>query len=42
VYSQAFVESEDEVQNADDDADKGSSDDEPDDSTLASVKKRPR
>jgi hypothetical protein len=43
VYSQAFVESEDEVQDADDDADeKGSSDDEPDDSTLASVKKIPR
>jgi hypothetical protein len=38
VYSQAFVKSENEVQDGDDDSDeKGSSDDEPDDSTLASV-----
>ncbi len=37
------MESENEVQDADDDVDeKGSSDDEPDDSTLASVKKIPR
>jgi hypothetical protein len=38
VYSQAVVESKDEVPDGDDDEDeKGSSDDEPDDSTLASV-----
>ena len=43
VYSQALTESEDEVQIGDDDVDeKGSSDDEPDDSTLASVKRIPR
>jgi hypothetical protein len=43
VYSQALTESEDEVQIGNDDVDeKGSSDDEPDDSTLASVKRIPR
>jgi hypothetical protein len=43
VYSQAFVESEDEVQDGDDDVDeKGCSDDKPDDSTLTSVKRIPR
>ncbi len=43
VYSQALTESEDKVQIGDDDEDeKGPSDDEPDDSTLASVKRIPR